>query len=56
MRRRGGGDTDAYVYAAEQDALRRLGACCSDESARFAVEQAVGTEEGSKSGSRSALS
>jgi hypothetical protein len=46
LRLRGGGHTDAYFYAAAQDALRRLGACCSDEAARLAVEKAVGTEDG----------
>jgi hypothetical protein len=39
-------DTDAYVYTAAYDALRRLGACWSDDAARSAVERAVGTEEG----------
>jgi hypothetical protein len=39
-------DTDAYVYTAAHDALRRLGACRSDDAARSAVERAVGTEEG----------
>jgi hypothetical protein len=46
MRLRGGENTDAYVYTAEHDALRRLGACCSDDAARRTVESAVGTEEG----------
>jgi hypothetical protein len=31
MRLRGGENTDAYVYTAAHDALRRLGACWSDE-------------------------
>jgi hypothetical protein len=39
-------NTDAYVYTAAHDALRRLGACWSDDAARRAVERAVGTEEG----------
>ena len=46
MRPRGRGYTYAYVYTAAHDALRRLGACCSDDAARRAVERAVGTEEG----------
>ena len=46
MRLRGGKNTDAYVYTAAHDALRRLGACWSDDAARRAVERAVGTEEG----------
>jgi hypothetical protein len=46
MRLRGREDTDAYVYTAAHDALRRLGACWSDDAARSAVERAVGTEEG----------
>ena len=46
LRLRGAGNTDAYVYTAAHDALRRLGACCSDDAARRAVERAVGTEEG----------
>jgi len=46
IRLRGGENTDAYVYTAAHDALRRLGACCSDDAARRAVERAVGTEEG----------
>jgi hypothetical protein len=46
MRLRGREDTDAYVYTAAHDALRRLGACWSDDAARRAVERAVGTEEG----------
>jgi hypothetical protein len=46
MRLRGGENTDAYVYTAAHDALRRLGACWSDDAARRAVERAVGTEEG----------
>ena len=35
---RGGADTYAYVYTAARDALRRLGACWSDDAARRAVE------------------
>jgi hypothetical protein len=46
MRLRGAKNTDAYVYTAAHDALRRLGACWSDDAARRAVERAVGTEEG----------
>jgi hypothetical protein len=46
VRLRGGENTDAYVYTAAHDALRRLGACWSDDAARRAVERAVGTEEG----------
>jgi hypothetical protein len=46
MRLRGDEDTYAYVYAAAHDALRRLGACWSDDAARRAIERAVGTEEG----------
>jgi hypothetical protein len=46
MRLRGGEDTDAYVYTAAHDALRRLGACRSDDAARSAVEGAVGSEDG----------
>jgi hypothetical protein len=46
MRLRGGEYTYAYVYTAAHDALRRLGACWSDDAARRAVERAVGTEEG----------
>jgi hypothetical protein len=42
LRLRGGENTDAYVYTAEHDALRRLGACCSDDVARRAVESAIG--------------
>jgi hypothetical protein len=45
MRLRGGEDTYAYVYTAAHDALRRLGACWSNDAARRAVERAVGTEE-----------
>jgi hypothetical protein len=32
-------------YTATHDALRRLGACPIDDTARRAVERAVGTEE-----------
>jgi hypothetical protein len=46
LRLRGVENTDAYVYTAAHDALRRLGACWSDNAARRAVERAVGTEEG----------
>jgi len=46
IRLRGVKNTDAYVYTAAHDALRRLGACRSDDAARCAVERAVGTEEG----------
>ena len=42
LRLRGVENTDAYVYTAAYDALRRLGACWSDDAAR----RAVGTEEG----------
>jgi hypothetical protein len=52
MRLRGGGDTDAYVYAAAHDALRPLSACWSDDAARRAVERAVGTEEGDSASRR----
>ena len=44
LRLRGGENSDAYIAA--HDALRRLGACWSDDAARRAVERAVGTEEG----------
>jgi hypothetical protein len=46
LRLRGVENTDAYVCTAEHDALRRLGACWSDDAARRAVERAVGSEEG----------
>jgi hypothetical protein len=46
LRLRGVENTDAYVYTAAHDALRRLGRCWSDNAARRAVERAVGTEEG----------
>jgi hypothetical protein len=39
-----GGET-TYAYTTT-GALRRLGACSSDDAARRAVERAVGTEEG----------
>ena len=40
-----GGDA-TYAYTMTYDALRRLSACPTDDAARRAVEQAVGTEEG----------
>lgn len=43
LRLRGVENTDAYVYTAEHDALRRLGACCSDDAVRRAVEAVIGT-------------
>jgi hypothetical protein len=43
MRLRGRDDTDAYVYTATHDDLRRLGACSSDDAARRTVEAAIGT-------------
>jgi hypothetical protein len=43
LRLEGGEATYAYTTTA---ALRRLGACSSDEAARRAVERAVCTEEG----------
>jgi hypothetical protein len=46
LRLRGVENTDAYVYTAEHDTLRPLGACWSDDAARRAVERAVGTDEG----------
>jgi hypothetical protein len=39
------GDEATYAYTTT-GALRRLGACSSDDAARRAVERAVGTEEG----------
>jgi len=45
---RGGEDTYAYVYTAAHDALRRLGACWSDDAARRAVERAVAATERSR--------
>jgi hypothetical protein len=44
--------TRTYVYIAAHDALRRLGACWSDDAARRAVERAVGTEEGDSASRR----
>lgn len=41
MRLRDGEDTYAYVYTAAHDALRRLGACWSDDAARRAVERTL---------------
>ena len=39
------GSQDTYAYTTT-GALRRLGACRTDDAARRAVERAVGTEEG----------
>jgi hypothetical protein len=52
LRLRDGKNTDAYIYTAEYDALRRLGARWSDDAARRAVERAVGTEEGDSASRR----
>jgi hypothetical protein len=40
------GGEDTYAYTVTPIGLRRLGACWSDDTARRAVERAVGTEEG----------